>query len=151
MRGNLYYLSEEINDHVLLFLILLVGKAGQLLDKALLDLGLDLNKDIYVCNIIKCRPPGNRKPMDKETDKSVVEKVERSWYLYPKDLLVAFKGKTGVWIVYSAPTRDERGSSYVMGYYEGLFENVLSAAKKLRGFMDCDMCGKILPMDLIKV
>lgn len=45
-----------------------IGKAGQLLDKALLDLGLDLNKDIYVCNIIKCRPPDNRKPTEEETN-----------------------------------------------------------------------------------
>lgn len=89
--------------------------------------------------------------MSDTIDKEVIEKVARSWCLFPKDLTAAFEGKTGVWIVHSAPTRDERGSTYVMGYYEGLFENVLKAAQKAHGFMDCDMCGKILPMDLIKV
>lgn len=43
-----------------------VGKAGQLLDKTLLELGLDREQDVYVCNIIKCRPPDNRKPSDEE-------------------------------------------------------------------------------------
>ena len=39
-----------------------VGRAGQLLDKMIGAMGLDPAKDVYVCNIIKCRPPGNRKP-----------------------------------------------------------------------------------------
>jgi DNA polymerase len=44
----------------------LVGLSGQMLDQALKDIGLDPEKDIYVCNILKCRPPGNRKPTDEE-------------------------------------------------------------------------------------
>jgi DNA polymerase len=38
-----------------------VGPAGQLLDRmiAAMQLGRD---DVYVCNIVKCRPPSNRKP-----------------------------------------------------------------------------------------
>lgn len=38
-----------------------VGAAGQLLDKMIIAMGFDRD-DIYVCNIVKCRPPGNRKP-----------------------------------------------------------------------------------------
>lgn len=45
-----------------------VGKSGQLLDTALFELGLDLDNDIYVCNIVKCRPPGNRTPTDDESN-----------------------------------------------------------------------------------
>jgi len=44
-----------------------VGKAGQLLDKMIAAMGLDAAKDVYVCNIIKCRPPGNRRPTPEET------------------------------------------------------------------------------------
>ncbi len=44
-----------------------VGKAGQLLDKMIAAMGLDATKDVYVCNIIKCRPPGNRRPTADET------------------------------------------------------------------------------------
>ena len=45
-----------------------VGRSGQLLDKILTELGLDVQKDIYVCNIVKCRPPNNRRPTDDETN-----------------------------------------------------------------------------------
>jgi uracil-DNA glycosylase family 4 len=46
----------------------LVGLSGQLLDQTVKDIGLDPEKDIYVCNILKCRPPGNRKPTDEEVN-----------------------------------------------------------------------------------
>jgi uracil-DNA glycosylase len=39
-----------------------VGRAGQLLDRMIGAMGLDPAKDVYVCNILKCRPPGNRRP-----------------------------------------------------------------------------------------
>jgi len=39
-----------------------VGRSGQLLDRMLESVGIDSNVDAYVCNIVKCRPPENRKP-----------------------------------------------------------------------------------------
>lgn len=42
-----------------------VGKAGKNLDKLLDKVGLSLN-DIYVANILKCRPPENRNPTNEE-------------------------------------------------------------------------------------
>jgi DNA polymerase len=38
-----------------------VGKAGQLLDRMIVAMGFSPD-DVYVCNIVKCRPPQNRKP-----------------------------------------------------------------------------------------
>ncbi|MCK5072707.1 MAG: uracil-DNA glycosylase [Bacteriovoracaceae bacterium] len=38
-----------------------VGKAGQLLDKIIEAMGLS-RRDVYIANIIKCRPPNNRNP-----------------------------------------------------------------------------------------
>ena len=38
-----------------------VGAAGQLLDKMLAAIGLK-REQVYICNIVKCRPPGNRVP-----------------------------------------------------------------------------------------
>ena len=43
-----------------------VGRSGKLLDKLLIEAGIDLQKDVYFCNVIKCRPPNNRKPTNKE-------------------------------------------------------------------------------------
>ncbi len=45
-----------------------VGKAGQLLDKYLDIIGLDRNKNVYIANIVKCRPPQNRDPMPEEQE-----------------------------------------------------------------------------------
>lgn len=42
-----------------------VGKAGKLLDKMLKAINLTRD-NIYICNILKCRPPGNRSPMSLE-------------------------------------------------------------------------------------
>lgn len=39
-----------------------VGQAGKLLDNMLAAIGLKRGKDVYIGNIIKCRPPGNRTP-----------------------------------------------------------------------------------------
>jgi len=39
-----------------------VGKAGQLLDRMLESVGIDSNRDAYIANVVKCRPPENRKP-----------------------------------------------------------------------------------------
>ena len=43
-----------------------VGKAGQLLEKIFASVNLSLDKDVYVCNTIKCRPPNNRNPLPEE-------------------------------------------------------------------------------------
>lgn len=44
-----------------------VGAAGQLLDRMIAGMGLTRD-DVYVCNIVKCRPPKNRKPEREEMD-----------------------------------------------------------------------------------
>lgn len=43
-----------------------VGRAGQLLDKIFASVGLSREKDVYICNTIKCRPPENRDPLPEE-------------------------------------------------------------------------------------
>lgn len=43
-----------------------VGRAGQLLDSMLFALGLKRGRGVYIANILKCRPPGNRDPKPEE-------------------------------------------------------------------------------------
>ncbi len=45
-----------------------VGKAGQLLDRIFASVGLSRQKDIYICNTLKCRPPNNRDPLPEEKE-----------------------------------------------------------------------------------
>jgi len=42
-----------------------VGRAGELLNKMIAGMGLKRD-DVYICNIVKCRPPGNRAPVPDE-------------------------------------------------------------------------------------
>ena len=46
-----------------------VGRAGQLLEKLLGEAGLDSRRDLYIANVIKCRPPQNRKPTRTEIER----------------------------------------------------------------------------------
>ena len=45
-----------------------VGPAGKLLDDMLSIIDLDRKKNCYIANIVKCRPPGNRDPLETEQD-----------------------------------------------------------------------------------
>ena len=44
-----------------------VGAAGQLLNRLLSEIGL-AREDVYICNVVKCRPPGNRDPLPDEIE-----------------------------------------------------------------------------------
>lgn len=45
-----------------------VGRAGQLLTKIFESVGIDRDKDVYIANTLKCRPPENRTPLKEEQD-----------------------------------------------------------------------------------
>lgn len=45
-----------------------VGRGGQLLDKMLAAVDLDRKSNIYIANIVKCRPPKNRDPLPEEQE-----------------------------------------------------------------------------------
>ncbi len=44
-----------------------VGRAGQLLTRIIAAMGLD-RRDVYICNVVKCRPPENRNPFPDEME-----------------------------------------------------------------------------------
>lgn len=71
-----------------------VGKAGQLLDKILASVNIDCEKDVYICNIVKCRPPGNRVPADEEAFKCKPYLDVQIKFVQPKIILLA--GKTAM-------------------------------------------------------
>src|SRR5262249_50337042 len=71
-----------------------VGRAGQLLDRMIVAMGLDPERDVYVCNILKCRPPGNRRPTPEETDTCILYLHEQLALVKPR-VIVAL-GNTAV-------------------------------------------------------
>jgi len=46
-----------------------VGQAGKLLDHMLHSIGLQRGRNVYIANVLKCRPPGNRNPEPDEVAK----------------------------------------------------------------------------------
>lgn len=76
-----------------------VGKAGQLLEKILASVELDSERDIYISNMNKCRPPGNRKPTTEEVEACKPYLLEQIRLVNPKIILLtgatALKGLTG--------------------------------------------------------
>ena len=48
-----------------------VGRSGKLLDKLLQNVGIDINQDVYFCNVVKCRPPQNRRPTKPEIQENL--------------------------------------------------------------------------------
>jgi uracil-DNA glycosylase family 4 len=76
-----------------------VGKSGQLLDKIFAAVRLDTEKDVYICNMVKCRPPGNRTPTTDEVVACKGYLLEQIRLMDPKIILLtgatAMKGLTG--------------------------------------------------------
>lgn len=86
-----------------------VGKAGQLLEKILQSVKLDSETDVYICNIVKCRPPGNRTPTTQEMDACRPYLLEQIRMVDPKIILLtgasSVKGLIG----------DKRGITKIRG------------------------------------
>jgi len=66
-----------------------VGKAGQLLDKMLASIGLFRDKNCFIANMVKCRPPGNRDPHPEEITSCYPFLEQQIYYLMPKVILCA--------------------------------------------------------------
>jgi DNA polymerase len=71
-----------------------VGRAGQLLDRMIVAMGLSPERDAYVCNILKCRPPGNRRPEPDEVATCIPYLHEQLALVHPR-VIVAL-GNTAV-------------------------------------------------------
>jgi len=69
-----------------------VGQAGRLLDSMLGALGMRRGADVYIANVVKCRPPGNRTPTPEESA-ACAPYLDRQIDLLAPRLIVAL-GKT---------------------------------------------------------
>jgi len=65
-----------------------VGRAGQLLDRILASGGFSRKANTYVANIVKCRPPGNRTPLQEEREACLPWLLEQIQIAEPKILLL---------------------------------------------------------------
>lgn len=92
-----------------------VGAAGQLLDRMLASIGRDRGRNVYIANVVKCRPPGNRDP---EADEVAACRpyLDRQIELLAPTLIVAL-GKVAAsrLLGREAPLAKLRGAPHVYG------------------------------------
>ena len=67
-QSDILFIGEGPGENEDLEGLPFVGRSGQLLDKMLAAIDLDRNKNIYIANIVKCRPPKNRDPLLEEQE-----------------------------------------------------------------------------------
>ncbi len=85
-----------------------VGAAGRLLDNMIKAMGLD-RKDVYIGNIIKCRPPGNRNPAEDEIDACFPFLEEQLMIISPKAICALGKFAAQTLLNTSVPISRLRG------------------------------------------
>lgn len=65
-----------------------VGRAGQLLDRILAACGFERQRHVYIANIVKCRPPGNRTPTPAEREACLPHLEAQIRFIQPKIIVL---------------------------------------------------------------
>ena len=81
--ADLMFVGEAPGEQEDLQGIPFVGKAGQLLDRFLYAVDID-RRQVYIANILKCRPPKNRDPLPEEEDACIGHLREQVRLIRPK-------------------------------------------------------------------
>jgi len=71
-----------------------VGKSGQLLDKILAASGFSREENVYIANIVKCRPPNNRAPESGEVETCLPFLIKQIETIQPK--IIVLLGSTAL-------------------------------------------------------
>ena len=82
-NADLMFVGEAPGEQEDLSGIPFVGRAGQLLDKFLYAVDIP-REDVYIANILKCRPPKNRDPLPEEEDACISHLREQVRLIRPK-------------------------------------------------------------------
>ena len=77
-----------------------VGQAGRLLDLMLASVALSRRDSVYICNVLKCRPPGNRNPQPDEIE-SCAPLLKRQIELVAPEVLLAVGSFAAQWLTTS--------------------------------------------------
>jgi uracil-DNA glycosylase len=92
-----------------------VGRAGQLLTKILEAIEID-RKDVYIANILKCRPPDNRRPLPTEKDECLPYLNKQIALVKPKMILALGLTAATTLLKQEFKMGDIRGKTFI---YEG--------------------------------
>ena len=102
------------------------GQAGKVLDQLLEAAGLR-REDIYITNILKCRPPGNRNPRPEEIQACTPFLTRQIHIIQPKVIGCLGSFATAFVMDLFALTENKQGISRIHGrIYEGVYEDLRS-------------------------
>lgn len=129
-----------------------VGAGGRVLDSILEAAGLDRN-EIYITNIVKCRPPENRKPLDDEVETCTAYYLEKQIELLEPRLICTlgataleyFTGETNMAKNHGKLLRSKRGLAIFSTYHPA----AVFRSNSLREVLQADM--KKIPSILEKL
>ena len=92
-----------------------VGRAGKLLNKILAAINKNRLEGVYLANILKCRPPGNRDPLSSEVDKCEPYLLKQIEMIEPKLIMALGKVSAKVLLKKEIPMDEMRDTVY--NYY----------------------------------
>ena len=94
-----------------------VGQAGKLLDNMLAAIGLKRGENVYIANVLKCRPPGNRNPEPDEVAKCTPFLKQQIALIRPKLIIAMGRFAAQTLLATDASISSLRGRVY---QYEGV-------------------------------
>ena len=94
-----------------------VGQAGKLLDNMLGAIGLKRGENVYIANVLKCRPPGNRNPEAEEVAKCTPFLKQQIGLIQPKLIIAMGRFAAQTLLSSDASIASMRGRLY---RYEGV-------------------------------
>ena len=107
-----------------------VGKSGQLLDRILEACGFTREKHVYISNIVKCRPPGNRVPTDQEARICIPYLMKQIELIHPLILLPL--GASALRVFFGKEYRITQVRGNWLNWYDKLVMPVYHPAALLR-------------------
>jgi uracil-DNA glycosylase family 4 len=118
-----------------------VGQAGKLLDNMLLAIKLKRGENVYIANIVKCRPPGNRNP-DAEEIATCLPYLQRQIELMKPKVIVALGkvasnallGKDATLASLRGKLHDYHGTSLIVTYHPAYL--LRSPSEKAKAWQD---------------
>ncbi|MET0187097.1 MAG: uracil-DNA glycosylase [Achromobacter sp.] len=131
-----------------------VGRSGQLLDAMLRAVGMSRNDDVFIANVIKCRPPGNRNPKPEEIAACSPYLMRQIALVQPAGLLVLGRFAAQVLLgtdaaiaqlrgkVHAFKGEDGREIPVVVSYHPAYL--LRSPAEKARAWQDLQLAAQHL-------
>jgi len=131
-----------------------VGQAGKLLDNMLLAIKLKRGSNVYIANIVKCRPPGNRTPQADEVSQCLPYLQRQIELIQPKLIVAlgkvasnALLGRDATLASLRGKLHDYRGTPLVVTYHPAYL--LRSPAEKAKAWRD--LCLAVDTMQIPRV